>query len=102
MTYKMFIDDERLPPNDGTDWVICRNHTEVIQTMLQFGWPNFVSFDHDLGEDELTGMDIAWWFVDLDLSGDEMPDDFAFYVHSRNPIGAENIRHLLGGYIAQR
>lgn len=102
MNYKMFIDDERFPPEDGADWKICRNHADVIHTMVDHGWPQFVSFDHDLGENEPTGMDIAWWFVDLDLQENTMPRDFAFYVHSQNPIGAENIRSLLNGYLAQR
>lgn len=109
MTYSLFIDDERFPPDDGQGWRIARNLTEVASTLEEFGPPNFISFDHDLGETEPTGYDIAKKLVagDLgELDGTEfasgLPTDFSFYVHSQNPVGAENIRALLIGYLRFR
>jgi hypothetical protein len=109
MTYPLFIDDERFPPDDGQEWRIARNQTEVTSIIGEFGPPNFISFDHDLGEKEPTGYDIAKKLVagDLgELGGTEfergLPTDFSFYVHSQNPIGAANIRTLLVNYLTFR
>lgn len=99
MTYKMFIDDERYPPDDGSYWYICRNYEQVRQCINRLGWPSFISFDHDLGEHEFTGKQIANYLIHRDILVGDMPDDFSFYVHSQNPIGAENIRALLNNYL---
>jgi hypothetical protein len=109
MTYKLFIDDERFPPDDGEEWKIVRNVYQAISTVSAFGCPAFISFDHDLGlkSDETleeSGYDFAWWLVNVDLSadGEFIPDDFSFYVHSQNVAGKANIEGLLNNYLAQR
>jgi hypothetical protein len=51
MSYKMFIDDERFPVSD--DWVIVRSSQEAIDTVLAKGFPSYISFDHDLGGDDV-------------------------------------------------
>lgn len=109
MTYPLFIDDERLPPDDGQEWRIARSLTEVASIIGEFGPPTFISFDHDLGEDEPTGYDIAKKMVAGDLGELQetefamgLPQDFSYYVHSQNPIGAENIRKLLDNYLRFR
>jgi hypothetical protein len=99
MTFKLFIDDERFPPSDGDEWVICRNLVEVQAVVAERGWPNFISFDHDLGHGEPTGMDIAKWLVEYDLDNQIMCDGFDYYVHSQNVPGTINIRGLLDGYL---
>ena len=103
--YKMFIDDERDPPTTRPHgWVVCRNMDQVIETIRCAGFPEFISFDHDLGEGEPTGYDIAKDMVDkdLDMDGGLIPGGFSFYVHSQNPVGAENISKLLLNYLGQR
>jgi len=109
MTYSLFIDDERFPPDDGRAWQIARNLAEVASIIKESGPPGFVSFDHDLGDEEPTGYDIAKKFVagDLgELAGTEFErgllTDFSFYVHSQNPIGAENVCSLLDNYLRFR
>ena len=109
MTYSLFIDDERFPPDNGQAWQIARNLAEVASIIEEFGPPHFISFDHDLGEKEPTGYDIAKKLVagDLgELNGTEfekgLPKDFSFYVHSQNPVGAVNIRTLLDNYLRFR
>lgn len=97
MSYKMFIDDERFPPNDG-DWIICRNQWEVFDTIEEQGYPSFISFDHDLGENHPTGYDIAKELVDQDIALDWMKPEFDFYVHSQNPVGKANIEKYLHRY----
>jgi hypothetical protein len=93
MTYKMFLDDERFPPNDGTDWIIIRNSADAIRYVKHQGIPYFISFDHDLGGDDTSRVFINWlgdYMLHNDLTFQGL--DFDFYVHSQNPIGAEWIR----------
>jgi len=54
MTYRMFLDDERDPPEDGQDWLVFRSSSHAIGFMMIHGLPDFISFDHDLG-----GLDTA-------------------------------------------
>jgi len=59
MTYSLFLDDERFPPNDGKNWEIARNFDDVLKLISTFGAPSYISFDHDLGEDEINGHEIV-------------------------------------------
>ena len=103
MNYKLFIDDERFPPDDGESWVIARDYDAAISVFKTMGCPNFISFDHDLGPDSKTGFDIAKALVEMALNEEiVIPDDFTFYVHSQNPVGAENIRLHLNRYLKFR
>ena len=101
MTYRLFLDDERFPADDGYDWVIVRTGEAAIKYVCENGFPSFVSFDHDLG-DGITGKDVAKWLIERDLDHSDMPDDFDFTVHSQNPVGAKNIEMTLGRYIRYR
>jgi hypothetical protein len=108
MTYSLFIDDERFPPTNSHDkWLIARNFAEVKELIKKFGVPNFISFDHDLGENEKTGKEIANYLIENDLeyentgiSDFHFPKNFCFAVHSQNPVGAKNIQCLLENYFA--
>jgi hypothetical protein len=103
-SWKLFLDDER-DPVDNT-WVICRSIYDVINELCLRGFPDFVSFDHDLGlnqEDSTydnTGIRTAHYLIDQVLDGRfTLPDNFDWYVHSQNPIGAENINGLLTNFV---
>lgn len=107
MTYSLFIDDERSPndfPPVGNKWVIVRSMSEAVRYIDAVGFPSFITFDHDLGPDEPTGMDIAKWLIDQDqnCNGKRLPKNFSFDVHSQNPPGAANIKGLLNNYLAWR
>jgi hypothetical protein len=93
MKWKLFLDDERYPV-DNT-WVIARNVDDAIWYITNYGMPSFISFDHDLGPFKQSGMDLAKWLVGYIMDNDVNIDNFEFYVHSQNPVGAENIRSLL-------
>lgn len=97
---KLFIDDERDPVGD--DWTICRSYSETIRTLTaNKDCPQYISFDHDLGPEEMTGYDIAKWIVNFDIkrAGTYIPFDFDWYVHSQNPVGRDNINGLLSNYL---
>jgi hypothetical protein len=110
MTWNLFLDDERFPPDDGREWVICRTCADALVEVLSRGFPNYVSFDHDLGHDKWTGHEFAKHLVENDIiSGDKesraaykFAPDFDFYVHSQNPIGKANIEGLLNNYLTHK
>ena len=100
---KLYIDDIRDPKTDG--FVVVRSYAEAVGYIRKNGCPNFISFDHDLGTaDDLTGFDVAKWLVerDLDSNGTFLPEDFDYFVHSANPVGANNIHGLFKNYLEQR
>ena len=95
---KLFLDDIRNPPD--CSWVVARSYNEAIALVEQHGFPQEVSFDHDLGlvDCPLTGFSFAKYLVNLDIDTATMPENFFFTVHSANPVGAANILGLLEGY----
>lgn len=114
----LFLDDERMPGDVtwviiggvgswGTDWQIVRSLQEAKEWVTKNGFPDVISFDHDLGinhyvgdySDGNTGYDFAKWLIEYDIDTGTMPSDFKFTVHSKNPIGSENIRSILENYI---
>lgn len=122
MTWNLFLDDERnlvdvtwaswevREKYRNEQWVIARNYTDALVEILNRGFPSFISFDHDLGDDQKTGYDVAKELVNNDIiSGDEkgresykFPDNFSYYVHSKNPIGKANIEGLLENYFKHK
>lgn len=114
----LFLDDERNPGDVtwvliggvgswGADWQIVRSFNQAVAWVKENGFPDVISFDHDLGlmhyagdySDGATGMDFAKWLVEYDIENKTMPADFKFTVHSKNPEGARNIKELLNGYM---
>ncbi len=94
----VFIDDERFP-TDATN-VVIRNYDQFVQYVTDCGFPDVIHFDHDLGDNEPTGYDIAKYIVDGDINGIHViPEHFKFHIHSQNPIGKKNIESLLNNYM---
>jgi hypothetical protein len=117
----LFLDDER-NPRDVTwvnlplcHWTIVRSYDEFTAAIRENGLPEVISFDHDLGEEaythafannleffnytavkEKTGYDCAMWLVNYCL--DRRIALPKYYVHTMNPIGAENIIKLFESY----
>ena len=96
MGYKLFIDDERDPPNDGTEWVVVRNSKHACHWVAYYGLPDFISFDHDLGGDD-TSMKFLQWLAN-DCLEDGREFTFGYYVHSQNPIGKANIEGFIESF----
>jgi hypothetical protein len=117
----IFLDDERNPINVTwvelplVPWVIVRNYDEFCRTIRFDGLPDLISFDHDLGDEayqeafknnlktfdytkvrEKTGYDCALWLVNYCL--DRRVNLPQYYIHTMNPIGAENITKLFESY----
>lgn len=102
MGYKMYIDDIRIPKTDG--YVVVRSFQEALEHIKVYGFPNFVSFDHDLGMDQTesyelpTGYDFAKWLCQEDIDHPFM-QHFDYFVHSANPAGKANIEGYLDNYM---
>ena len=60
----MYLDDIRDPKGEFD--IITRTSQEAIDWMYEFGCPDFISFDHDLGGDD-TAMRVVKWMVERDL-----------------------------------
>lgn len=86
--YSIYLDDIRQPKTQR-DWVVLRSFDEFVQYITEHGPPEYISFDHDLGEDVPSGMDCAKWLVNNGI----VPK--GYNVHSANPVGAANIDGLM-------
>jgi hypothetical protein len=76
---KVYLDDERTPPNG---WVLVRWPEEAIE-LLKTGQVTDISLDHDLGDDEHgTGNDVILWIEEQVAISDFNPPNIS--VHSAN------------------
>ena len=91
---KLYLDDLWVTP-EGFGRVY--NYADFVEYITQNGLPDFISFDHDLGEDE-SGYDCAKYLVEYCIEHNlQLPK---FSVHSQNPVGKENIERLLNNFSA--
>jgi len=125
MTYKLYLDDHRIPEQsyDRTkrkvyleDWVVVRNYKEFVDVVSAAGLPSVVSFDHDLHEEHML-----YFFENGGHKNPPNPLNANFkektgydcalwlieycekhnlklpecMVHSVNPIGSNNIANLI-------
>ncbi|MES2418295.1 MAG: cyclic-phosphate processing receiver domain-containing protein [Bacteroidota bacterium] len=84
------------------NWTIVKTYKEFITCIINNGLPEFISFDHDLGEEsmingeEKSGYDCAKWLIDFCITKQvNLP---ANCCHSMNPVGSANIQGLLNNY----
>ncbi|MBP2315545.1 cyclic-phosphate processing receiver domain-containing protein [Azospirillum soli] len=96
----LFLDDEREPVGDG--WVVVRSVVAAIAWVEEHGFPDYVSFDNDLGPGLPEGRDFAEWLIQRDLDTGGMPEGFDFYVHSQNAVAREAIEGKLRAYLEFR
>ena len=97
----IFLDDEREPVN-SRDFLIVRSYNEFVNCILENRDDiTFITFDHDLGDDSLSGYECVKWLVelDMDLKGAILGPEFKWYVHSQNPVGAKAINDYLKSYM---
>jgi hypothetical protein len=86
---RLFVDDTRIPYSDA--WTLAKTYDEAID-YLQTRDVIEVSLDHDLGLDSKSGYEICKWMVENDV----WPR--AICVHTANPVGRDNMVHLLNKY----
>lgn len=85
------------PSVDNITWVT--DYKQFCDYIDQNGLPDWVCFDHDLGEegdDEKNGYSCAKYLVDYCQEHDlDIPD---FEIQSSNPVGAENINSIMNNW----
>ena len=84
---KIFLDDIRNPKSSG--WYICRTAEEAI-SLIKDQKCDEITFDHDLGDESLTGYDVARYIEKLAAYG-QLKKFPVWHVHSANPVGKKNI-----------
>lgn len=96
--YTLYLDDLRENPNPN--WIVARSLNEAETIVKSKGMPDFISFDHDLGEEATcpNGLQVAKMLVNLAENGYPFPENFDFQVHSANPVGKLNIESYLLTY----
>lgn len=99
--YSLYIDDER-SPKTSREFSVARGFRDACDMVVTYGFPEYISFDHDLGDGVPTGYDFAKWLVEYDMETGLMPDNFEYNVHSANPVGGANIAGLLDNYLRYR
>lgn len=102
-SWKLYIDDIREPTNPD-EWVIARCIMDAIDCVEDFEtMPNFISFDYDLGCEmgrNETSMEFLDWLIESVMDGTYfIPDDFDYFVHSGNSVGAKNIQCKLDNFL---
>lgn len=102
-TWRLFLDDERFPTSDLGNPVIARDCAEAIELVNEFGIPELISFDHDLGFEhgnvKPSAMSFLHWLIDQHLDGKlDCSRIKRVIVHSANPPGAANIASLWNSF----
>jgi hypothetical protein len=92
----LFLDDERqisdvqLPADMSV--FLARSVAQATAYVEEFGAPNFMSLDHDLGGDETAMQFVHWLLEQYELDPKEFPQ---YQVHSQNPVGKANLIALV-------
>jgi (p)ppGpp synthase/HD superfamily hydrolase len=87
---KLYLDDKRKTPRGFWDRV--KSFEEFISYIKEKGVPDIISFDHDLGHIEKTGLTCVKWLIENDHQINE------FRVHSSNAPGRVNMLSWLSNY----
>ena len=82
---RIWLDDIRPAPAG----YIHHTDPEVVIELLLTGQVTAISFDHDLGEDMLSGYDVAK--VIEQLAFEACITRVEWQIHSANPVGRKNI-----------
>jgi hypothetical protein len=91
---KIYLDDVRELPEDmaAEGYVVVRSAEEALHLIASKGLENIeiISFDHDLGEDCMSGYDLASIIEEMvyDAGFTIVPE---FRIHSANPVGRKNL-----------
>lgn len=95
MNWSLFLDDLRdvsyVPHR--SNFKVARSTDEAITLVDKYGIPEFISFDHDLGETD-RAMDF------LKILYSKFPDGPVpeFQIHSSNPVGRDNISSYMDSW----
>lgn len=98
---RLWLDDIRNPPMemdmqgayyDPDNWVWVKNADQAIG-LLKTGQVTHIALDHDLGDGNGTGYDVAC-FIEACAAMGEIPR-LQWSIHSSNPVGRANMTRAL-------
>lgn len=97
--WKLFIDDERDPVDKS--FIVARSSQEAIDYVELFeSLPIEICFDHDLGGDDTSMKFIHWMSNQILDNRYQLRKDFKYSIHSQNPIGVNNIKYYMLGFLS--
>lgn len=89
---RIWLDDIR-PAPEG--WVWKKNSSEILVTIIHNSHLiEEISFDHDLGEDSLSGYDVLN-VIETMVFNKTWEGLLNFHVHSANPVGRKNMERVI-------
>lgn len=92
---RVYLDDIRTPATDHA-WIVVRTAQEAIG-LINTGNVQYISFDHDLGDNVPSGYDVAKHIERLCFMQEiRCPE---WNIHSANPVGR---RYIEAAMIAAR
>lgn len=98
----LFLDDERLPPDNGVEWSVVSDYYSAIAALRHRQF-DIVSLDHDLGDfsgpdgREMTGYDVLMWMADRKMtSTDYVPPKII--VHTMNSVALAKMVFVVRRY----
>lgn len=91
---RLFIDDIR-DPKDGREWTVARTYQEAVNILV----PNLpliteVSFDHDLGDPNHDGYDVAC-LIERMVQEKSLINVPVLHIHSKNPVGRQRLKAVI-------
>ncbi len=90
MTWKLYLDDVRNPPEPG--WTVARSSTmAVVIISKRKRLPSAMSLDHDLGDEDNTMRFLKELYAIWEMWGSDPKLIPSYQVHSANPVGIKNI-----------
>lgn len=95
MTTYIFLDDVRIPPNDGNEWVLVRDIESAMRLLIEAWYYRsddiVLSLDHDLGDNIPTGNDLVNQIERAVATQHEFKPKLEMRIHSANSVGRQNM-----------
>ena len=94
-----FLDDIGDAPT--TFWRVFRDPLEFLKE-IKSTLPQkvVISFDHDLGENTISGYKVACELERMVMMGEWKPDFIKLMVHSQNPVGVAKLKVVCDNIMA--
>ena len=100
MSYKLYIDDDPkfrpTPIENNVVWMRAYSNTGALDIIERYGYPDHISFDHDLGKNQVVTEFITIILTKLIDEHKDIP--FSYDIHSKNPLAKERIDSLFQSY----
>lgn len=101
MTWKLYLDDLRAPPDSS--WTVARSVEAAWHHIREYGLPVEMSLDHDLGSElSVDAPVLLHSLTEAYLDGDPRfanVRNIRMSVHSANPVGVKNLHGFWNSFL---